>query len=459
MKQRKIISAAVALCLAAPMTACGGSDSSTETEAEITTTAKTEWTGDNIEVTVASDALDTDVDISGKTLKYLGITDINPTNDQPERSAELTLFEDTYGASVEWRVTTSANRFNDLATSIMSGDSPDIFIYEWLAFPYGISKGQYQPIDSIIDWDDPMWASVKDVSDMYIYNGEHYIVPYGYDLNNTQVLMYNSRIIEEQGFDDPYELYLDNKWDWDVFIEMMKTYTENNPDTKGIAGWWANAFVFTSGETMVTYDGSTYTNNLRSAAIERAQLAVEEIVKYDLVRTGWYGGESAFVTNDLLFYGMGTWAYNAAVESMPNDEIKMVPMPSDPNNPSTHYVSNNVNAYMWVKGSEQADVVKTWLNCCRLVNYDDEYTEITKQKWLENNKGWTEETYDFVMEFFDTDKFTPVYDYGYGLSSDMGDTIVPDLYEGIYNLKYDSWVQEREEYYSIVDSEIAVYNN
>lgn len=461
MKNHKRIAAGLLAAVSVfSLTACGGSGSGDTTTADVTTTAKTEWTGDNVEVTAEEGDLSTDVDISGKTLKWMGIYDLNPTNDSPERSAELALFEDTYGASIEYIPTTSDKRFDDLATAILGGTSPDIFVYEWLTFPYGISKGQYQPIDSLVDWEDPMWADVKDTADKFIWKGEHYIAPLGYAFNDTQVLMYNQRLVEEEGLEDPYEMYLNGEWDWNAFEDMMKTFVENGngSDRYGIGGWWANAFVYTAGETMVTYDGEKFTNNLNSGNIERAQAVIEDIFKSNLIKRGWIGGESAFTSNDLLFYSMGTWAYNAAANSMPDDTIQIVPFPKNPDL-DEYYVSNKVSAYMWVKGSENGDVVKAWLDCNRLVNYDEKYKEITKEKFLTNNSGWTSEMYDIAMDFYDSDKFTQAYDYGYGLSTYMGDEVMSILYEGIVNELSENWIQTRETYSSIIDEEIAAYNN
>lgn len=454
---KKIAAGVMAVATLMSLTACGGSGE-TATEA-ITTTEKTEWTGDNIEVTTEEGELDTTVDISGKTLKWMGIYDLNPTNDSPERSTEVALFEDTYGASIEYIPTTSDKRFDDLATAIMGGTSPDIFIYEWRSFPYDISKGQYQPIDSLVDWEDPMWADVKETADKFLWNGEHYIAPLGYAFNDTQVLMYNQRIIEEEGFEDPYTLYTQGEWNWDTFTNMMKTFVENGEGSErfGIGGWWANAFVYTAGETMVTYDGEKFYNNMNSAKIERAQAVIEDIFKNNLIKRGWIGGESAFTSNDLLFYSMGTWAYNAAAQSMPEDTIQIVPFPKDAES-DKYYVSNKIHAYMWVKGSENADVVKTWFNVNRLVNYDSKYTDIAKEKYLANNTGWTSEMYDIAMDFYDTDKFQQAYDYGYGLSTYMGDEVMGVLYEGIANEQTENWIQTREIYSSIVDEEIAAYN-
>jgi len=465
MNYKKLTAGILALSLTASLTACGGSSDSGSattvdtTTADVTTTAATEWTGDDIEVDALDETLD--VDISGKTLKWLGIYDLNPTNDSPERSPELALFEDTYGAKIEYMPTTSDKRFDDLATSILGGTSPDIFAYEWRTFPYDISKGQYQAIDSLVNWDDPKWAAVKDTADSFIWKGEHYIAPLGYSFNDTQVLMYNKTTMADNGFEDPYELYLNGEWDWNTFVDMMKTYVESNDsgsERYGIGGWWANAFVYTSGETMVTYDGTKFGNNLRSQKIERAQGVLEDIFKNNLIKRGWIGGESAFVDDSILFYSMGTWAYNAAAKSCPDDVIQIVPFPKDPDS-DKYYVSNKVFAYMWVKGSENADCVKAWFDCNRTVNYDEKYVEATKEKFLKNNDGWTSEMYDIAMNFYDPDQFVQAYDYGYGLSTYMSDTLMTVLYEGIANEQFEDWVQAREEYYSIVDVEIKVYND
>lgn len=455
----KILAGILAAASLASLAACSDSSSgggdTTPTE---TTTSKTEWTGDNIEVTTAEDSIKTELDTQGKTLKWMGFYDLNPTNDAPERSTELALFEDNYGAKIEYVPTTNSTQFDDLATAILGGQSPDIFVYDWRAFPYDISKGQYQPIDSVVDWEDPMWADVKEQADMFVYNGEHYVAPFGYGFNDFQILMYNKSVIEENGFEDPYELYQKGEWDWDVFVSMMKDFKGDEEDRYGIAGWWANAFVYTSGDTMVTYDGEKYTNNLYSAQVEKAQHVIEDIWKNTLVKRGWVGGEAAFTTGDTLFYSMGTWAYNAAAESMPNDVIQIVPFPKDPDS-DTYYMNKRIFSHMWVKGSTNADCVKAWFDVNRLVNYEDQYKEITKQKFLSNNAGWSEEMYDLVMTYYDDDKFKLAYDYGYGISQYMNAEVMPLLYEGIVNEQFESWVQAREQVMTIVDSEIAVYNS
>lgn len=209
---------------------------------------------------------------------------------------------------------------------------------------------------------------------------------------------------------------------------------------------------------MVTYDGNKFTNNLYSAKVERAQNVIEDICANNLVKRGWFTGDVFTNGGETLFYSMGTWAYNDVAKAYSEDLIQIVPFPRDPEQ-DTDYVANKIQAYMWVKGSENADCVKAWFNVNRLVNYEDQYKDVTKQKFLANSTGWTEELYDLVMDFYDDSKFTFAYDYGYGLSQYMGDEVMGVLYEGIANEQYESWTQGRETFMNIVDSEIEVYNN
>ena len=125
----KILAGLASVLIASAVTGCSSSDgqanvTTAETQPEITTTSATEWTGDNIEVAALDEEETVDVDINGKTMKWLGIYDLNPTNSSPERSPELALFEDTYGAKIQYIPTTSEQRFDDLSTAILGGSPP-----------------------------------------------------------------------------------------------------------------------------------------------------------------------------------------------------------------------------------------------------------------------------------------------------------------------------------------------
>ncbi len=460
--KKRIISGLLSFAIIASLSACADSSSNIETTG--TTEKETEWTGDNVTLEIVEEPSVEEIDITGQSIIFLGTADINPKNSNPERDVPLTLFEDVYGAKVEYWPTTYNTKYDDLATNIVGGTPPDIFLYEWMAFPYGVSKGQYQSIDKIIDFSNPLWSDMKSVADDFVMNGEHYVAPLGYRFKDTQVLMYNRDLYETEGLEDPYDLYLEGKWDWDAFTSVMKKYVDNDTENRiGIAGWWANAFVFTAGETMVTYDGNKFYNNINSPSIEKAQFVLEDLAKNGMIADGWVSDSEAFAVDKYAFYGMGTWAYANAQKNRDDVTIQIVPFPKQPNT-EINYVSNALHSYMWVKGSEKADAVRIWLECCRKEYAEPTYVDAAKAKWLTNYPSWTDEMYELVMDFYDSSKFTQVFDYGYGISQTMSNTdaegaIIAILYEGVSKGVVEDWIQCKEEYSVMVDEELAVYNN
>ena len=164
-KFKRIFAGLTALASLFAFSACGSEES---TEDDFT------WESDA--VTVNTENVDTadKADISGQTIYWLGIYDLNPTKNNPDRSVALTLFEDVYGGKIEYIQTTSSKMFDDLANRIIGGDPVDIFDYQWNAVPYGVYKNQYQPLDDYIDIFCPMWDSVEGVIDSMDYKGKDY---------------------------------------------------------------------------------------------------------------------------------------------------------------------------------------------------------------------------------------------------------------------------------------------
>ena len=414
--------------------------------------------GSDLKITASDIAAGKKTNIKGKTLKWMGFYDLNPTKDNPERDLPVALFEDVYGAKIKYMPTTYSNQFDDLAVSIIGGNSPDIFSFSERTFPYDINRGMFQPIDSVVDWKAPMWAEVKDQADMFKWKGKHYVAPYGYSANDFQLLMYNRSELKRLGIKDPYKLYKEGKWDWNTFTKMMNRFTEKKGDgSYGIGGWWANALVYSSGDPIVKYNGKSFKNNINSPSVKKAQAVIENIKENDMAKQGWISPMDAFADGDLLFYSMGAWAFDSAAAGVPDDEVFLVPFPKKPGS-DTYYMRKSILSYMWVKGSKNADAVKAWFNVNRFVFYDDRCVQAEKEKFLKNYPNWSEEAYDVLLSCYDDDKLKFAYDYGYGLSDYMNSTVMPDLYEGIANDMFESWQQAKEEYSSIVASEIEAYN-
>lgn len=461
MKKWKLLPAAIAVLT---LTACGGGESEV-------------WLKSGDDVSIAADDLEVSggPDISGQTVYWMGIYDLNPKGTQ-DRSVALTLFEDVYGAKVEYIATTSDTRFDDLTNRINGGDQVDMFPYEWNAVPNGVTKGMYDPLDDYINLDDPVWAGVKDMAEMFKYNGHYYVVPYV--TSDPLAVTYSRAMIAEEGLQDPYELYQKGEWNWNTFLDLMKQFVgggDGSTERVGIRGWFGQAILQSTGDTVVKYDGSKFSNNIMSPAIERAELLQEEISKLGLYDATWY----SYFPDDgsTLFYAMAPWALGESNAKNPEEDLFIVPFPKDPE-ADDYYLNMNYGAIMLVKNSQMGDAVATYIKCCRLEQTEENYREAAREKALIQNVNAqgqvrsyvTAEQYDFMQTWYDTNNIKPVFDFGYGMGSLMDNESYDYSSRGVMNncadallIRYegtpDTWAEIRTQWSSVVDEVVADFND
>lgn len=469
---KKIIAGIMSISMMFSLGACSGSSDGGSTDGDTTTTAGRTKEEDEVTVADLGEKYPNDVDISGQEIVWMADYDINPSNND-DRSVALTLFEDTYGGKVKWIQTTSATKFDDLANKIMSDEQVDMFPYEWSCLPNGVYKDQYEPLDDYINLDDDLWSDVKYMAESLVYNGKHYVIPYA--ISDPVCIQYSRELMQEEGLDDPYELYQKGEWTWDTFMDMMEKFVNNADDGEerfGINGWFGQAVVQSTGKTIVTYDGSKFANNITDPQIEKAELLLQQIAQENLYDPSW---KSYFPEDGLtLFYAMGgTWSLGESNGKNPDGDIMIVPFPKDPD-ADKYYACANYAAKMLVKNSQKGDAVATYIKCERIAQVEDQYKETAKQKALiqtQDAKGnvikyITEEQYDAFQKYIEQD-ISPVFDYGFGMGSRMyGDGeytyetrgVMNNLMEALLNGEVNTWAELREAWSSVVDTEIETYN-
>ncbi len=480
MKYKRLLASVMAVCLSLGAASCGSSDSSTggsdsasadtESVAEASSADESFEEKNNVEVEETSEVENLPAG-EESVITYLGENDLNPTRANPEKSTALTLFEQK-GGSIKFDRTSNQDRFDKLAAAIASqADVPDIFKYEWLAFPSGVVKGMYQPIDSIVDFSTDLWSSSKETADQFMLGGEHYVAPLGYVASS--MMLYNKAEIEANSLDDPYELYMNGEWNWDNWHKIMSDYVSNAPaDTEryGINGFFRPHIVQQTGKTLVKYnpEDNTFENNLLDTDIEKAQTLLYDLMKENLILGGWIGGADECFNQGALFYGMGEWAYTGTAGPKEEDDWGLVPMPQYTDNPQK-ITTSDMSAFMWVQGSKKADAVKAWFDCCKIANTDPQYEETNKAKFMENNPLWTEEMYQVKQDVV-SDDYLMAFDYAYGVSYALGDRnqfdgnqcLVDYLYNGPSTQDEEgnqpTWSKVREQYSTTVDSELKTLN-
>ena len=188
MNIKKYTALTAALVLAFSAVSCGKSNDSS---------AQTSSYSEKIEVIDSSadsdknSAYNSVEELNGEEgeLEWFSYYDLNPTRNQPERSANLALFENK-GGKIIYAQTSSMKKYDDLAARLMADDPPDMFAYEQkMTFPANCVKEMFQPIDDAIDLDDLLWADVKATADDFTLGGKHYVLPIAYGALSVMTLL------------------------------------------------------------------------------------------------------------------------------------------------------------------------------------------------------------------------------------------------------------------------------
>lgn len=345
MNFKKTIAGISALTFTLGLTACGGGDEST-TESEATVNTTTAATVELNTATYAEEDQKTlddlaneklrDVELENKTIKWLAHYDINPSTSKGDSEAvNITLFKSKYGGNIEYIPTTWDTRYSDLSTHVLGGDGVDFFPCDTAALPKGVINGMFQPVDDYIDMDSELWTDVKDAMEIYNFNGKHY--EFVNSVSAEAVVIYNKQTIEENGFDDPWELYQAGEWNWDTFTSMLQQFCDPDNDQWGLDGFWAEKALFLSaGVPSVTSENGSLKTNLMDATVEKAMN-----FQYDLYNKGLIMDRSLFDWQEQpafmgegreLFYIVGAWHVQSNPDTWATgiapENLGLAPVPS-----------------------------------------------------------------------------------------------------------------------------------
>ncbi|MBR6873531.1 MAG: extracellular solute-binding protein [Ruminococcus sp.] len=487
MKSKRLAAGLLAVLTAFSVAGCGSSDDSTSASkaSDDTSKAADSVADDNYDFsheTVVS--VEDTSDIEGldgvpdeeKELVWLSYFDINPTRANPEIRTDLDLFQKK-GGSIKYDKTNSLEKYTKLADEILAGSPPDMFWYEGnMTFPYNVTRGMFQSVDKIIDFDSDLWKDVKELADTFVLNGEHYVAPI--NLVTTTVLTYDKDLLEAAQLDDPYELWKNGEWNWNTWEEMMSEFVNGATGDEvryGVYGWFAQFIYYSTGETLIKFDSDKqeYYNNIDNPDLERAAQFLYDLDKKQLnYHADWIGDCAQCFNDNVLFYAMGPWASSA--DHTPKDGASWgnVPIPSDPTK-DKNYIVPDVNAYMWVAGSKKDAAMKIWNECAKIVYTDDKYKQIDREKFNSSNPNWTEEMYEVAWDLLYTDYYTMISDPCNAINTEISDNdaATNDSKKAVARLMYDSvmesdedgaqysWTQLKEMYKPVFDRGIKEIND
>ena len=396
---------------------------------------------------------------------YKDVYGIPTTGKYPERDGRI--FDYT---SVSY-----GERYDKLATSIASGDSPDFFPFEILDFPYGVLKGRYQPVDEILNLDNGKWDGAMGMMDQFVLGGKHYCAFYEISFNN--LMYYRKSVIEDAGLQDPRTMFENGEWTWDVFLDMARTFQDSGDDKYVCDGYNPeNDFMISTGVPMIGIKDSQVVNNLHDPAVERAEENVLTVLQRENLRyprhelNNWSVNPKAWADGNVLFYcDGGTWVYESTLGPFvkrfgwEDDEIVCVPFPRDPQ-ADAHYVTAKQDALMWVKGSDNADGVAAWLDCLVTASQDPAVREAAKAQQKENY-NWSDYNLDAIFAWTSLDgssPLTPIFDFKGGLGEVSDGSATQNPIQSLTNMVYltgdQSYTQLRSEHEPAIQAAIDEIN-
>ena len=394
----------------------------------------------------------------------------------PEKGIEKSENYDHTGCIFDYMYTDYNSRYDKLATAIQSGDSPDLFPFEIRDYPYGALQGRYQPIDGIVDLTSDKWAPAKGVMDQFELNGKQYCAIY--EISFDSLLYYRKSVIEDAGLQDPRELYENDNWTWDTFLEMARAFQKSGDDRYTTMGYNTEIELLVStGTPIVSIEGGKLVNNMNSANVQRAMDLLStlqsENLRWPIQENGWSLNPKLWAQGNILFYANGgTWEFEgdsglkkfADRFSWSDDEIVAVPYPRDPQ-ADKYYHFMKQDALMWCKGSTNANGVAAWIDCCVTTSLDPKVTAASR-KQAKVKYGWTDYNLDFIYSqttLDGTSKITPIFDFKNGIGNDIADASksespVEALTKTVFLSGEKTYAQLNSEYFTQIDTRINEIN-
>lgn len=148
------------------------------------------------------------------------------------------------------------------------------------------------------------------------------------------VMFYNKTLLEEQGVEDPYELYRDDEWTWDVAVDMLQSLTKDLDgdgvtDIYGTTAPYPYSFIISNGGSVTKEDETGHIN----FALDYPE-SIEALEAYaDWYSRGIVGGDfmsrTAAFSHGFLNAGSNYFAME--------DDWGVVPFPRGPQEEQYYY--------------------------------------------------------------------------------------------------------------------------
>lgn len=191
----------------------------------------------------------------GKTVRYATWID----HTQTEGAVPLSNFYDDTGIKVELYTVAQSGYVSSLMTKIASGDIPDVFISNEGDQAFPLTMQIAAPINKVssVDLQDPIWDQTL-LATGTIEGNTYLVNTIGSPWMGSNLVYFNKRLFEENGFKSPAEYYAEGTWTWDNMLKCAKEVKSLGSDYKGIQ-LEMDIMCGAVGASFIQYDYKTHT--------------------------------------------------------------------------------------------------------------------------------------------------------------------------------------------------------
>jgi ABC-type glycerol-3-phosphate transport system substrate-binding protein len=301
-----------------------------------------------------------DLNMNGRTIKFLAWWDATPTDATPEGQqmlANIAELEKKHNIKIVFE----AVAYDDVRTiftdSTLAGEpAADFFRMQrsWFA-PGMIDQEMILPISDYIELYN-VEGAFGDDSQINIgsYGGKSYGI--AGDVGGFG-LYFNRGLLADLNLENPHELFANGQWSWSKMLEMMRAATQdtNNdgtPDTWGLAAKdedLLGVLVATNGSNLV--DLAARQEKLSDPKTIEALEFYKQLYDEKLIRLNeaWSDYINYYGEGNTLFFPGHNWESGRVKEQLVDKDFGYVPFPRGPQATADHSYNSQVN--MWTMPS------------------------------------------------------------------------------------------------------------
>ena len=253
-------------------------------------------------------------------------------------------------------------------TRLMAGDAEyDIWGYGNRQFWENVGRDMFFPVNTILD--ESYWDSLPQIGrsvalNNFSYRGNVYSFGVWPDLYSMSYAIYNKTMLDREGVEDPYELYLADEWTWDKMTQIAKAVTRDTDgdgeiDQWGIEDvWWRQAYFYAlaNNAPFVKRIDDRYVFVFdETPAIETLEqihrwFHVDRVI--DLVRD-----QNHIHNGKAAMYVHNTVVLREILETGIQDEFRLAPVPKGPNADRYVYPIRGVNGWVLPATSKEPEAM------------------------------------------------------------------------------------------------------